>query len=141
MRKFLKHLPALLLCAPFLIGHAHAGPGATHVVCDSGCGTGGGTVITQPNAAPTTNGSGTITTGGTFQSPANASSSRLEVEFQNTNATDKCYIFFGASGETTSNSIVVAAGQDYLRSSGTIPSDKVWVTCQTTSDTFYFSVQ
>jgi hypothetical protein len=123
------------ICDPVVTGQC-AYVNTSHQVATSASLSGGVTT-----AVPTTNGAGTITTGGTFQSVANANTARLSIEFQNTNATDACYIFFGTSGELTTNSIVVAAGQDYLRSVGTIPSDKVWVTCATTSDTFYFAVQ
>lgn len=98
--------------------------------------------VTGVSAAATTVSNGTITTGGTFQQIAASNSSRKSFEFQNNNASDACYIFFGATGSaTTAKSIKVVAGGYYLRSSGVIPSDAIQTTCATTSDTFYAAVQ
>jgi len=94
-----------------------------------------------PGASATTNGASTITTGGTFQQLAAAASARLSVEFQNKTASDSCYLFFGPSGETTAKSVKISAGQDYLRSQGAIPSDRIAATCDTNGDVFYFATQ
>lgn len=104
-----------------------------------------GTVLAQPNASTTTNDSGTITTGGTFQQIAAASTSRLSLDVQNLNASDSCYIYFGTTAAANSagvnSAIKVAASQEYLRSSGAIPSDAIQITCSTNSDKFYAAVQ
>lgn len=102
----------------------------------------GGTVVTVPKASATTIANGTITTGGTFQQIAASSTSRLSLEFQNNNSSDNCYLYFGTTGSaTTAKSILVTPNAYYLRSSGSIPSDAVQVTCVNTSDTYYAAVQ
>jgi hypothetical protein len=88
----------------------------------------------------TTNGSGTIATGGTFQTIA-AASTRNSLEFQNNNTSDACYVYLGSGTATIAKSIKVAAGQEYLRAFGAIPNDAVQATCVTTNDTFYLGTQ
>lgn len=103
-----------------------------------------GTPTTQTNSATT------VTTGGTFQTGAAASTTRKAFEFQNicnksgncTATTNNCYVFVAASGTpTTANSIIVQAGWGYLRSIGAVPSDAIQVTCDGTGDKFYLAVQ
>lgn len=101
-------------------------------------------------ASPVTNSSSTITTGGTFQTIAAAKTNRQSLDFVNicniagncTTTTDECYLYFGTlASATTSNAIPVGPGQEYLRSSGTIPSAAINATCATTSDKFYLQTQ
>ena len=122
------------------------------VNCVTGCSGGGssnqGTPNTAANAWPvigaasaTTNISGTITLGGTFQTISASSTTRKSFEFQN-NSSDPCYLFFGVLGSATLNtSLKVPSGGSYLRSSGALPSDAINVTCTTTADVFYAAVQ
>ncbi len=96
-----------------------------------------------PVPAPDTNGSTTITTGGTFQQLAGPQSNRLSLDFQNKSGNgDACYLFFGVNASaTTAKSIKIADGQEYLRSSGGIPSAAIQATCTTTGDAVYFDSQ
>ena len=66
----------------------------------------------SPSTTTTTNGSGTIATGGTFQSILASSGTRKGCLIQNpTTATEPLYVFFGANGSaTTANSISLAPG-------------------------------
>ena len=68
------------------------------------------TVTVAP--ATTTNASGTIVTGGTFQSILASSGTRVGCLIQNpTTATEPLYVFFGANASaTTAKSISLAAG-------------------------------
>lgn len=93
---------------------------------------------------PTIDKSGTITTGGTFQTITLPIGTRHSVDFQNLAvniSTDICYIYFGSGTPTTSNSTPLLAMQGYLRSSGAIPNDTIQVTCTTTSDKFKLWLQ
>lgn len=101
-------------------------------------------------ASPTTNASATVTTGGTFQQAAAASTARRSMSFVNIcnvagncgALSNMCYIFFGPAGSaTTANSIPVPPGAEYLRSQGAIPSDVIAVTCASTGDKFRLAVQ
>lgn len=98
----------------------------------------------------TLNLSGTITTGGTFQTAQVATGGRRSIEFVNIcniagkcNATtDVCWVnMTAAATATTDNSIPVAAGSAYLRSISSIPNDAIRITCDVTGDKFYLSVQ
>ncbi len=109
-----------------------------------------GTVTTAPDPLTQTNSSGTIATGGTFQTIAIANTTRASFEFHNVctvagncNATtDNCYLFVAAAGvPTTANSIIVPPGSAYLRSQGAVPSNAIQATCAGTGDKFYLSVQ
>jgi hypothetical protein len=127
---------------------------ATGNLCSSSGGGGGsttanqGTANTAANAWPaigaasaTTNISGAITLGGTFQTISASSTTRKSFEFQN-NSADPCYLYFGVLGAATlNNSLKVIAGGSYLRSSGALPSDAVNLTCTTTADVFFAAVQ
>jgi hypothetical protein len=93
-------------------------------------------------ASATTIENGTVTTGGTFQQISAANTSRKSFEFQNNNASDACYVYFGTTGSaTTAKSIKIVAGGYYLRSVGNIPGDAIQTTCASTSDTFYAAEQ
>lgn len=101
-------------------------------------------------ATAVTNSSSTITTGGTFQTVAATNNKRQSLDFINicnvtgncTATTDICYLYFGVlASATTTNSVPIAAGYEYLRSSGTIPSAPINVTCTSTGDKFYLQVQ
>lgn len=104
-----------------------------------------------PSPNPTTDASGTIATGGTFQPIAAANTARQSFEFVNicgvtsacTATTNYCYLFFAASGSPskTTDAIPVAPGASYLRSSGSIPSDAIQATCDGTGDHFRLAVQ
>lgn len=49
---------------------------------------------------------------------------------------------FGTTASAaTAKSISLMDEQDYLRSSGAIPSDAIQITCATTGDAFYAAVQ
>ena len=68
-----------------------------------------------PTAEPTTNSSGTITVGGTFQTIAAANTARLSFEFVNlcnvtsacTATTNYCYLFFATSGSPSKTTNVI----------------------------------
>lgn len=93
--------------------------------------------------------SGTITTGGTFQTININVRIRRSLEFQNvchvsgncTSVSNSCFVYFGSGSPTTANSIALQAGQGYLRSSGVVPNDDVKVTCTGTGDKFVLKVQ
>lgn len=97
---------------------------------------------------PTADYSGSVTTGGTFQT-ISLPGTRRSIEFQNlciisgkcTATTNACYLFFGSGTASTDKAIVVQAGQGYLRSDGVIPSDTLKLTCDGTGDKFYLRVQ
>lgn len=101
--------------------------------------------------SPTYHFPGTITTGGTFQTVSTTGSPgvRRSIEFQNlcsisgncTATTDACYFYMGSGSASTANSIYIAAGNEYLRSSGAIPNDAIQVTCTSTGDKFLLNVQ
>lgn len=103
-------------------------------------------VVTVPLSAITVNtGSSTVTVGGTFQQGA-AAGIRKSIDFQNRSGNaDACYLYFGTTAAAntagTGKAIKVADGQEYLRSTGSIPADAVQVTCATTADAFYLAVQ
>ncbi len=112
----------------------------------------GGTVTanTVPTPAATTDASGTITTGGTFQTLAAAAPTRKSLAFTNicnksgncTATTNYCYLYIAAAGSgATTNSIAVPPGSMYLRSSGVVPNDAISGTCDGTGDHFQLSVQ
>lgn len=114
------------------------GVGQTPIPCNMG-----------PTA--TTDLSTAVTVGGTFQTVQAITLTRNSIEFQNNcnisgggcvATTDNCYIYFGVLGSATKiKSVVVAAGSYYLRSTGSIPSDAINVTCDGTADPFMLKVQ
>jgi hypothetical protein len=105
----------------------------------------------QVVVAPTFDQSGIIAAGGTFQVGSSQTKSRRSIEFVNIcstsgacNATtDTCYLYFASTGlaSETTNAIPVPAGWAYLRSTGTIPSDAIMVTCTATGDHYRLAVQ
>jgi len=100
--------------------------------------------VTQASsAAATTTSSSTVTTGGTFQQLAAANTARLSLDFENKSGNgDICYLYLGTTGAaTTALAVQVKDGQEYLRSSGAVPSDAVQATCATTGDKYYFAIQ
>lgn len=114
--------------------------------------TSGGALPVAPAASPSsqTNSASTITTGGTFQTIALADTARKSFDFQNlcsktgncTATSNNCYLFIAGSGSPTlATAILVAAGQEYLRSAGAIPSDAIQATCDGNGDKFYLAVQ
>ena len=97
--------------------------------------------------APTTNGSVTITTGGTFQQALAAVSippairRSLTIENNNTNG-DNCWVFLGATASATEGTaVLLGQGGAYTRYYPYVPSDAIQVTCATTSDTVYVDTQ
>jgi hypothetical protein len=87
--------------------------------------------------------SGIIAVGGTFQLAADTDRIRRSIDFVNISA-HSCYLFIGTvlpSVPAIASSIAVAPGQEYLRITGPIPNDQIWVTCDSTSDPYYLAVQ
>lgn len=105
------------------------------------------TVLSQ--AAPSINISGAVTTGGTFQTFAGVGANRKSLDFVNicnvaakcTALTNKCYLYLSTGVATTDKAIPVAAGVEYLRATGIIPSDSIQITCDGNGDKFYLAVQ
>ena len=99
-----------------------------------------------PGQRTTVMGSGTIATGGTFQSIMAADANRTGCIIQNT-STHVMYVYFGATASaTTSNSFQVAAsgGTMYCGAGGNSAialTDNVAITTSTTSDAFVFAFQ
>lgn len=100
-------------------------------------------------ALPSVDKSGSVTTGGTFQTITLPTGVRNSLEFMNicniagncTATTDECYIHFGSDSATVANSIPVDPDREYLRSTGVIQNDTLQVTCTTTADKFYLKLQ
>lgn len=150
MKKLL--LALLLLVAPAAFAQSAAEPVLPGFLTTTGCPGGASTCYLASGAIPSsvTNSAGSITTGGTFQTIAAANTARKTLDFVNIcnvagncNATtDVCYLYFGTLGSaTTANSIPVSAGQEYIRSTGTIPSAAINATCTATGDKFYLQTQ
>ena len=98
-----------------------------------------------PTQRTTIMGSGTIGTGGTFQSIMAADLNRTGCIIQNT-STHTMYVYFGATASaTTSNTFQVAAGGTIYCGAGgnsvVALTDNVAITTSTTSDTFVFAFQ
>lgn len=108
-----------------------------------------GQVGTYPSPFLTTNLSGSITTGGTFQTLTAVSGTRHSIEFENIcnvgancgGVNDNCYIFFGSGTATAAKSLLIPTGSYYLRAISAIPADQIQVTCDTTGDKFYAVIQ
>lgn len=129
------------------------GTTAKGVVLEDGAG--GKLGVTVPlleGASPsaTTDGSGTVTTGGTFATILAASAARKSFEFTNicnvaancTTTGNYCYITTVAFGSAAkANSIPIPPGASYLRSSGAIPSDAIAGTCDGTGDKYRLASQ
>lgn len=104
---------------------------------------------TSVQASANVNFSGTVTTGGTFQTFVTVNGGRRSIEFVNicnvtakcTMTTNFCYLYIGSGTPTTSNSIPVGPGLSYLRSTGNIPSSDIKITCDGNADKFYLVVQ
>lgn len=95
-----------------------------------------------PSGVTGTNLSGTITTGGTFQSLQVATAGRKGCTVQN-NGTHNMEVFFGPIGSaTTSNSVVLSAGQSVYCAVGgvSVLTDQVSIT-GTTADPFFANFQ
>lgn len=110
----------------------------------SNCSGGGGGAQGAPLGVTSTDISGTVTTGGTFQSVSAASASRKGGMIQNpTTATEPLYVFFGANASaTTGNSISLAPGGSVSFNAGPIVlQDNVSVTAPTTGHAFNGKVQ
>ena len=110
-------------------------------------------VLPSAPARSSGNISGTVATGGTFQSLAVANPSRLSIEFENIcnvsgncNATtDNCYLWWTSTGTpsspTKATSLTISPGSYYGRFQGTVPSDAFQVTCDGNSDKYWSEVQ
>lgn len=111
----------------------------TGTLCAPGGGSGSPVTVT-PVALTTTNGSGTIATGGTFQSILASSATRKGCLIENpTTATEPLYVFFGANGSaTTSNSISLSPGGTVSCAVGGIgvATDNVSATATTTAHSY-----
>lgn len=111
----------------------------------------------------TVNGSVSIATGNTFQQVLAASTSRRSLTIQNNqqSGTDNCFLIIGqasqiTAGTTTTSStltiagssiaagkasIVLQVGQAYTRFWPNVPSDVIFGTCASTSDSLYVDTQ
>lgn len=154
MIKFLS--PALVVASLFVTAPAFAQSTATPVVdgylTTSGCSYGQTTCFVQygsavpvtatiaPIALTTTNASGTITSGGTFQSILASSATRKGCLIQNpTTATEPLFVFFGVNGSaTTANSISLGPGASVSCAVGGlgVATDNVSATATTTSHAY-----
>lgn len=127
-----------------------AQPVVTGYLTTVGCPTGVSTCFVQygasgsstkviPTAATTANDSGTVTTGGAFQSVIAASASRLGCTIQNpTSATEPLYVFFGTNASASENaSITLGPGASVSCAAGVaVLTDNVSVTAATTGHAF-----
>jgi hypothetical protein len=96
------------------------------------------------NNRATANGSVVIATGNTFQKILSAGTP-WSVTIENNNATDSCWITFGA-GITAANaskakSILLLPGGSWARYYPYIPSDQIEGTCASNADTLYVDTQ
>lgn len=97
----------------------------------------------------TTDISATISIGGTFQIAAAASLVRNSIEIENNcsisgscvSVADNCYVYVGQLSADKKKSILIPPGGYYLRSSGSIPSDAIQVTCDSSGDILMIKVQ
>lgn len=99
---------------------------------------------TIPSTATSTNGSTTVTTGGTFQSVLASNASRKGCLIQNpAAATESLFVFFGANASaTTANSFSLAAGAAIsCNAGGYVLTDNVSVTGATTAHAFVVNSQ
>ena len=91
-------------------------------------------------AKTTTNGSSTVTAGGTFQSALASNGSRTGCLIQNpVTATENLFVFFGTTGSaTTANSISLGAGSAVSCSIGgiAVATDNIAVSATTTGHAF-----
>lgn len=103
--------------------------------------------------AQTTNGSVVIATGNTFQMALAAvtqTNQRRSLTIENNNATDSCWITFGALANGTkitaanaskANSILLIPGGSLTRYYPYVPNDEIEATCAANSDTLYIDTQ
>lgn len=94
----------------------------------------------------TVNASVTITTGGTFQQVlpsivGNSDAIRQALTIENNNASDSCWLFFGAGMATEATSILLKTGGSYTRYWPYVPSDELQATCANSADTLYVDYQ
>lgn len=98
-------------------------------------------VVVAPGVRASVAASGTIATGGTFQTLITQAQSRSGCLLQNT-STRTLYVYLGAlAAATTANSLQLTPGQTFscANAGGTIVvNDTINVTTTTTSDTFVF---
>lgn len=92
----------------------------------------------HPLPFPTTNNSGTITAGNTFQQIL-AAGTRQSITIQNNNTNgDNCWVFLGTTANATRpTAILLAPGGSYQRYYPYVPNDPIQITCANTLDTFY----
>jgi hypothetical protein len=94
--------------------------------------------------AQSTNGSVTITTGGTFQTVLAAitqNNQRRSLTVENNNTSDNCWLFIGSGSATKATSILLLPGGSYTRYYPYVPSDALQATCATTGDSIYVDFQ
>ena len=103
--------------------------------------TGFSTTQPCPGNKNTTNHAAVITTGGTFQQILAAATNRASITIENNNATDSCWLYIGASGQTEGKSILLLAGGSYTRYFPYVPADEIQATCANNSDTLYVDTQ
>ncbi len=98
------------------------------------------TVITTPLQKTSTNGSTTVTLGGTFQTLLAASATRDGCVIQNpTTATEPLYVFVGITGSaTTAAAYSLSPGATFncANQNGMVITDNIAVTATTTSHAF-----
>lgn len=104
----------------------------------------------RPFNLTTQNGSVVIAAGNTYQSILAAKADRQSVTIQNNNASaDNCWIIFGTIAgvpvtvgtATKAASILLTPSQAWTRYYPIVPSDQIFGTCTTTSDTIYVDAQ
>lgn len=140
--------------------------GACPAIAQNG-GSGQSTVYGSASIRSTVNGSVKITTGNTFQQilpsiTTNAAAIRQSLTIQNNQTTtDNCFIIIGGNGQITSGtttlstnitiggvtvtaeqaSILLTPGLPYQRYWPYVPSDAIYGTCTTSSDSLYIDTQ
>ena len=101
--------------------------------------------LAQNAPASSTNASGTITTGGAFQTliAPNAAANRKGCLIQNpTTATEVLYVNVGSASPSTANSFSLAAGASFsCNAAGVTVSDTISVEAATTSHAFVATYQ
>ena len=113
---------------------------------------GAGAALAQPaplTPLSTANQSATITTGNTFQQVLAASAFRHSLTIQNNNASDSCWIAFGAvngtaitaGNATKAESILLTAGGSFQRYYPYVPIEAIIATCASNGDTLYIDTQ
>ena len=119
---------------------ASTGSGASGVALRmTGAGSCPGTAIyTTPTAYPTTDSSGTVTAGGSFQTVLALNTSRHGCLIQNpTTATEVLYVYYGSGTPATTTAVSLAAGASFsCAAGGIVPSDLVAVEAATTGHAF-----